>query len=67
MTRMRPILLALAIGLPGTHLTACLQLPTAVASEMQPATCASRQPLSKTATAGRNTAACSDRTVGCPH
>ena len=38
MTRMRPILLALAIGLPGTHLTACMQLPPAVASEMQPAT-----------------------------
>ncbi len=38
MTRMRPILLALAIGLPGTHLTACMQLPTTVASEMQPAT-----------------------------
>ena len=37
MTRMRPILLALAIGLPGTHLTACMQLPTTVASEMQPA------------------------------
>ena len=32
-----PVLLALAIGLTGTQLTACMQLPPAVAREMQPA------------------------------
>jgi hypothetical protein len=38
MTRMRLILLALAIGLLAAQLTACMQLPRAVVSEMQPAT-----------------------------
>jgi hypothetical protein len=37
MTRLRPILLVLAIGLSLTRLTACMQLPPAVATEMQPA------------------------------
>ena len=37
MTRMPPILVLLAIGLSLSHLTACVQLPPAVAAEMQPA------------------------------
>jgi len=33
----RPILLLLATGLSVTHLAGCMQLPPAVAAEMQPA------------------------------
>jgi hypothetical protein len=37
MSRQRLILVLLAIGLSTTSLTACMQLPPAVAAEMQPA------------------------------
>jgi hypothetical protein len=37
MNRMHPILLVLAIGLSGIQLAGCMQLPPAVAAEMQPA------------------------------
>jgi hypothetical protein len=37
MNRVQPILLLLAIGLPAAQLTGCMQLPPAVAAEMQPA------------------------------